>query len=82
MEVCWSATVINVLKLSPYPRYDMESIEASLADQKISDPTDLTFLTSQFQELPEEAKKYLHWAAFFGETFVRLSASSGVSLTE
>ncbi|KAF9498170.1 dual-domain HisK/Mak2 protein kinase [Pleurotus eryngii] len=52
-----------------YWKYDMESIEASLADQKISDPADLTFLTSQFQELPEEAKKYLHWAAFFGETF-------------
>ncbi|KAG5220647.1 Ser-Thr histidine kinase [Salix suchowensis] len=74
--------LLSLMKLSRYSRYDMESIEASLADQKISDPADLTFLTSQFQELPEEAKKYLHWAAFFGETFVWLSCVSRVLLTE
>ncbi|KAJ3802608.1 hypothetical protein GGU11DRAFT_813370 [Lentinula aff. detonsa] len=34
-----------------------------------SDPTDLSFLVSQFRELPEEARKYMLWAIFFGETF-------------
>ncbi|KAF4623556.1 hypothetical protein D9613_002054 [Agrocybe pediades] len=43
--------------------------QGSLADQKISDPTDLTFLITRLRELPEEARKYLLWAAFFGETF-------------
>jgi hypothetical protein len=45
----------------------MAAIEGSLANQKISDPTD-TFLISHLRELPDEAKKYLIWAAFFGET--------------
>ncbi|KDR85277.1 hypothetical protein GALMADRAFT_218372 [Galerina marginata CBS 339.88] len=49
--------------------YDMPGIENSLSNQKISDPTDLTFLITQLRELPEEARKYLLWAAFFGETF-------------
>ncbi|KAL0950689.1 hypothetical protein HGRIS_007467 [Hohenbuehelia grisea] len=49
--------------------YDMAAIEASLADQKISDPTDLSFLITQFRELADDAKKYLMWAVFFGETF-------------
>ena len=46
----------------------MSGIEGSLANQKISDPTDLTFLITHMRELPEEARKYLLWAAFFGET--------------
>ncbi|KAF8665081.1 hypothetical protein AX16_000549 [Volvariella volvacea WC 439] len=49
--------------------YDMLGIEGSMANQKISDPTDLTFLITHLRELPEEARKYLIWAAFFGETF-------------
>ncbi|KAF8167825.1 hypothetical protein B0H34DRAFT_645007 [Crassisporium funariophilum] len=49
--------------------YDISTIEGSLVNQRISDPTDLTFLTSHMRELPEEARKYLTWAAFFGETF-------------
>ncbi|TFK40893.1 dual-domain HisK/Mak2 protein kinase [Crucibulum laeve] len=52
-----------------YWLYDMLAIEGSLSNQKISDPTDLTFLVSHMRELPEEARKYLTWAAFFGETF-------------
>jgi hypothetical protein len=39
-------------------------------NQAISDPADLSFLISHMKELPEEAKKYLTWAAFFGETWV------------
>ena len=52
----------------PFIRYDMSGIEDSLANQKVSDPTDLTFLITHMRELPEEARKYLLWAAFFGET--------------
>lgn len=52
-----------------YWQYDMTAIVGSLADQKISDPTDLTFLRSHFRELSDEARKFLTWAAFFGETF-------------
>lgn len=46
----------------------MLAIEGSLKNQTIYDPTDLSFLISQMRELPEEARKYLTWAAFFGET--------------
>ena len=46
----------------------MRAIQGSLINQAISDPTDLNFLISHMKELPEEAKKYLIWAAFFGET--------------
>jgi hypothetical protein len=46
----------------------MKAIEESMISQKISDPTDLTFLRQHMRELPEEAKKYLTWAVFFGET--------------
>ena len=46
----------------------MLAIEGSFMNKAISDPTDLSFLRSQMRELPEEAKKYLTWAAFFGET--------------
>jgi hypothetical protein len=46
----------------------MVAVEGSLSNQKISDPTDLTFLITHLRELPEDARKYLLWAAFFGET--------------
>jgi hypothetical protein len=45
----------------------MHAIEGTLTNQTISDPTDLSFLISRMKELSEEAKKYLTWAAFFGE---------------
>ncbi|KAJ6569666.1 dual-domain HisK/Mak2 protein kinase [Mycena capillaripes] len=49
--------------------FDVAAAEESLGSKKISDPTDLTFLISNLRELPDEAKKYLTWAAMFGETF-------------
>ncbi|KAJ2919335.1 hypothetical protein MD484_g1075, partial [Candolleomyces efflorescens] len=49
--------------------YDMDAIQGTFVDRHISDPTDLTFLTERLRELPEEARKYLSWAALFGETF-------------
>ena len=48
----------------------MAAIEDSITNQKNSDPTDLSFLISHMRELRPEARKYLTWAAFFGETFV------------
>ncbi|KAF9015434.1 dual-domain HisK/Mak2 protein kinase [Cyathus striatus] len=52
-----------------YWTYDMDVIEKSTTNQKMTDPTDLSFLISHMRELPEETRKYLIWAAFFGETF-------------
>ncbi|KAJ7480148.1 hypothetical protein B0H11DRAFT_2026757 [Mycena galericulata] len=52
-----------------YWDFDVLAAEESLGSKKTSDPTDLSFLISNLRELPEEAKKYLRWAAMFGETF-------------
>ncbi|KAJ3894889.1 hypothetical protein GG344DRAFT_62575 [Lentinula edodes] len=49
--------------------YNMTEIETSMDSTPKSDPTDLSFLVSQFREFPEEARKYMLWAIFFGETF-------------
>ncbi|PFH54726.1 hypothetical protein AMATHDRAFT_268 [Amanita thiersii Skay4041] len=49
--------------------YNMVAIEGSITNEKLSDPSDLSFLISHMRELPSEARKYLTWAAFFGETF-------------
>ncbi|KAK7064662.1 histidine kinase [Favolaschia claudopus] len=49
--------------------FDLVAAEGTLGSKKTSDPTDLTFLISNLRELPDEAKKYLRWAAMFGETF-------------
>lgn len=46
----------------------MKAVEESMVNQKISDPTDLTFLRRHLRELPVEVRKYLTWAIFFGET--------------
>ncbi len=51
------------------PSFDMDSVEKSMDTKRISDPTDLTFLRQHMRELPEEARKYLTWAVFFGETY-------------
>jgi len=48
--------------------YNMKAVEESMINQKISDPTDLTFLRRHLRELPAEVRKYLNWAIFFGET--------------
>ncbi|TFY70059.1 hypothetical protein EVJ58_g21 [Rhodofomes roseus] len=50
--------------------YDISAIEPNLHGNKmIADPSDLTFLRNHFRELPEDAKKFLTWASFFGPTF-------------
>ena len=65
-----STSIISFVSLytQQWPRYDMQAIEGSLMNRAISDPTDLTFLRSHMRGLPDEARKYLTWAAFFGET--------------
>ncbi|KAG6896745.1 hypothetical protein C0992_006407 [Termitomyces sp. T32_za158] len=47
----------------------MAAIEGDAHNHNILNPTDPKYLTSHMRELPEEARKYLTWAAFFGETF-------------
>ncbi|KAJ7151534.1 hypothetical protein C8R46DRAFT_1166444 [Mycena filopes] len=49
--------------------FNVLAAEESLGSKKISDPTDLSFLISNLRELPDDAKRYLRWAAMFGETF-------------
>ena len=53
--------------------YDMMAIKGSFVDQHVSDPTDLNFLVEHLRSLPEEARKYLTWAVFFGETWAAIS---------
>ncbi|KAL4069355.1 STKc type histidine kinase, partial [Scleroderma citrinum] len=50
--------------------FDITTIESRLMGQKATtDPTDQSFLISNFHELPEATRKYLIWASFFGTTF-------------
>lgn len=50
--------------------YDISTIEPSFHDKKIiADPSDLSYLINHFRELPEDARKYLIWASFFGPSF-------------
>jgi len=52
-------------------RYDITAIEKSLLAQNVvSDPSDVTYLVMQLRQLPEEAKMYIIWALFFGTTSV------------
>ena len=52
--------------------YDIEAIENSLSDKKTGeiDPNDISFLISHLRELPDDARKYLIWASFFGSSYV------------
>ncbi|KAF7798602.1 hypothetical protein EIP86_009824 [Pleurotus ostreatoroseus] len=53
-----------------YWDYKIEAIEASMADKKAeSDPNDISYLIAHLRELPEDARKYLIWASFFGSSF-------------
>ena len=51
--------------------YDITAIGGSLIAQNVvSDPSDVTYLVMQLRQLPEEAKMYIIWALFFGTTSV------------
>lgn len=49
--------------------FDLAAIEDTLVDKKmVVDPNNLSYLIAHLRELPEDAKKYLIWASFFGAT--------------
>ncbi|KAI8983351.1 histidine kinase [Trametes punicea] len=51
-------------------QFDISAIEATLFDKKaVATPGDLTFLINHLRELPEDARKFVIWASFFGHTF-------------
>jgi hypothetical protein len=55
----------------PFHSYDLAAIERSLIAQNVvSDPSDVTYLVMQLRQLPEEARMYIIWALFFGATSV------------
>jgi hypothetical protein len=51
--------------------YDIVAIEQSLIAQNVvSDPSDVTYLVMQLRQLPGEARMYIIWALFFGSMLV------------
>lgn len=50
--------------------FDADKIDAFLAaEHGATDPSDLNYLVLHLRELPEDGKKYIIWASFFGATF-------------
>lgn len=58
------------VRLTTRPRFDIAQIEKTLFDKKFmtAAPGDLNFLVNHLRELPEDARKFVIWAAFFGPT--------------
>ena len=58
------------MRLTTRPRFDIAQIEKTLFDKKFmtAAPGDLNFLVNHLRELPEDARKFVIWAAFFGPT--------------
>ncbi|TFK57700.1 histidine kinase [Heliocybe sulcata] len=53
-----------------YWQFNMPAIEAMYLDQQaVSDPSDPMFLTQHLREFPEEARRFIIWASFFGASF-------------
>ncbi|CDO70926.1 hypothetical protein BN946_scf184829.g34 [Trametes cinnabarina] len=51
-------------------QFNISAIEATLFDKKsIATPGDLAFLINHLRELPEDARRFVIWACFFGPTF-------------
>ncbi|RPD81571.1 histidine kinase [Lentinus tigrinus ALCF2SS1-7] len=51
-------------------QFDILAIEKALFDKKFTAaPGDLNFLVNHLRELPEDARKFVIWASFFGPTF-------------
>jgi hypothetical protein len=66
---------------NPPHSYDLATIEKSLIAQNVvSDPSDVTYLVIQLRQLPKEARMYIIWALFFDTTLV-LVLAIGDSLT-
>ena len=59
--------------------YDISAIEKSLIAQNVvSDPSDVTYLVMQLRQLPEEARMYIIWALFFGATSVLILLNTDI----
>lgn len=59
--------------------YDISAIEKSLIAQNVvSDPSDVTYLVMQLRQLPEEARMYIIWALFFGTTSVLVLVNTDI----
>ena len=57
-------------------RFDISAIEKTLFDKKVAAaPGDLNFLVNHLRELPEDARKFVIWASFFGSSCVVLPLS-------
>ena len=53
--------------LNVVSRFDVGKIEKTLFDKKFTAaPGDLNFLVNHLRELPEDARKFVIWASFFG----------------
>ncbi|KAA1468392.1 histidine kinase [Dentipellis sp. KUC8613] len=51
-------------------QFDLASIETNMLSQKgMADPNDISYLQTQLNQLPDDARKYIIWASFFGSTF-------------
>ncbi|KAI0761686.1 histidine kinase [Trametes elegans] len=51
-------------------QFNISAIETTLFDKKsVATPGDLGFLINHLRELPEDARKFVIWASFFGPTF-------------
>jgi len=70
--------LFDTATLTRPPSYDITAIEKSLIAQNVvSDPSDVTYLVMQLRQLPEEAKMYIIWALFFGTTSVLVPLLGG-----
>ena len=59
--------------------YDIAAVEKSLIAQNVvSDPSDVTYLVIQLRQLPDEARMYIIWALFFGVTSVLALPNAGI----
>ncbi|KAH9927462.1 histidine kinase [Epithele typhae] len=53
-----------------YWQFNIAEIEKNLLDKKVStEPGNLAFLVDHLRQLPEDARKFIMWASFFGPTF-------------
>ena len=50
-------------------RFDLQAVETAIIDKiMVADPSNLSHLVSHLRGLPEDARKYITWASFFGAT--------------
>lgn len=47
----------------------MNDVEGTFVANEVADPNNLSFLISHLKQLPEDGRRYIIWASFFGATF-------------